>query len=239
MPFGLRTRLGPRIRFSRGSRSPVRTRNFEEEAAHFKIGTLCRELCKIDWSYRDAVRDLDSGGPKEACINGDAHWRHLVNATELSMCGGDAACRQITLTTCLLLLPANFKAKYQSGPFLPCPWSPDSPTTSSIYTSTGAIKRACVTKDHRTMALRCTSFVIACPARMRLVFVQGGAELECGWFSAKPWVPTRVDYRRMHRLTSTSTDSYISCIAVLVSFRCYLRRGLCNRRCTSVCLFVC
>ena len=48
MPFGLRTRLGPRIRFSRGSRSPVRTRNFEEEAAHFKIGTLCRELCKID-----------------------------------------------------------------------------------------------------------------------------------------------------------------------------------------------
>jgi len=29
-----------------------------------------------------------------------AHWRHLKNTTELSMCGGDAALCQITLTTC-------------------------------------------------------------------------------------------------------------------------------------------
>ena len=29
-----------------------------------------------------------------------AHWRHLVNRAELSMCGGDAALCQITLTTC-------------------------------------------------------------------------------------------------------------------------------------------
>jgi len=29
-----------------------------------------------------------------------AHWRHLANTTELSMCGGDAALCQITLTTC-------------------------------------------------------------------------------------------------------------------------------------------
>ena len=29
-----------------------------------------------------------------------AHWRHLKNTTELSMCGGDAAFRQITLTIC-------------------------------------------------------------------------------------------------------------------------------------------
>ena len=28
-----------------------------------------------------------------------AHWRHLANSTELSMCGGDAALCQITLTT--------------------------------------------------------------------------------------------------------------------------------------------
>ena len=34
------------------------------------------------------------------CIWG-AHWCHLANATELSKCGGDAALRQITLTTCL------------------------------------------------------------------------------------------------------------------------------------------
>ena len=32
----------------------------------------------------------------------DAHWRHLANTTEPSVCGGDAACCQITLTTCSL-----------------------------------------------------------------------------------------------------------------------------------------
>ena len=30
-----------------------------------------------------------------------AHWRHLKNTTEPSMCGGDVALCQITLTTCL------------------------------------------------------------------------------------------------------------------------------------------
>jgi len=30
-----------------------------------------------------------------------AHWRHLKNTTEPSMCGGDAALCQITLTTCI------------------------------------------------------------------------------------------------------------------------------------------
>ena len=32
-----------------------------------------------------------------------AHWRHLKNTTEPSMCGGDAALCQITLTTCSML----------------------------------------------------------------------------------------------------------------------------------------
>jgi len=32
-----------------------------------------------------------------------AHWCHLKNTTELSMCGGDVALCQITLTTCLKL----------------------------------------------------------------------------------------------------------------------------------------
>jgi len=30
----------------------------------------------------------------------DAHWCHLANATEPSMCGSDAALCQITLTNC-------------------------------------------------------------------------------------------------------------------------------------------
>jgi len=35
-----------------------------------------------------------------------AHWRRLKNTTEPSMCGGDAALCQITLTTCLCVLPS-------------------------------------------------------------------------------------------------------------------------------------
>jgi len=33
-----------------------------------------------------------------------AHWHHLANTTEPSMCGGDAALCQITLTTCYIFL---------------------------------------------------------------------------------------------------------------------------------------
>jgi len=58
---------------------------------------------KNGWTDRDAVWDLDSSGPKEACIRRGSHWRHLTNTTEPSMCGGDATCCKITLTTCLTL----------------------------------------------------------------------------------------------------------------------------------------
>jgi len=34
------------------------------------------------------------------CSHGRAHWRHVASTTEPSVCGGDAALRQITLTTC-------------------------------------------------------------------------------------------------------------------------------------------
>ena len=45
---------------------------------------------------------MNSGGPKEACVTCiGTHWRHLANTTEPSVCCGDAALRQITLTTCL------------------------------------------------------------------------------------------------------------------------------------------
>jgi len=36
-----------------------------------------------------------------------AHWRHLKNTTEPSMCGGDAALCQITLTTCYFIVVDN------------------------------------------------------------------------------------------------------------------------------------
>jgi len=40
---------------------------------------------------------VNLGGPGEAQ---GAHWRYLANTIEPSMCGGNAALRQITLTTC-------------------------------------------------------------------------------------------------------------------------------------------
>jgi len=33
-----------------------------------------------------------------------AHWSHLLNTIEPSMCGGDAALCQVTLTTCLYIV---------------------------------------------------------------------------------------------------------------------------------------
>jgi len=38
-----------------------------------------------------------------------AHWRNLVNTIKPSMCDGDAACCQITFTTCLLSCTGTFK----------------------------------------------------------------------------------------------------------------------------------
>ena len=49
-----------------------------------------------------------------------AQWRHLKNTTEPSMCGGDAALCQITLTTCLNLLaivPVNLGPRMAIGPW--------------------------------------------------------------------------------------------------------------------------
>ena len=40
---------------------------------------------------QDAVWVEDSVGSREPCIRWDAHWRHLANANEPSMCGGDAS----------------------------------------------------------------------------------------------------------------------------------------------------
>jgi len=65
----------------------------------------------LDWSpevLRDVAMATNFGtqfsiiaitGSMAFCISG-AHWRHLANTTEPSVCGGDAALRQVTLTTC-------------------------------------------------------------------------------------------------------------------------------------------
>jgi len=52
-----------------------------------------------------------------------AHWRHLKNTTEPSMCGGDAALCQITLTTCFYLLTFPISIFSSLFFFLPLPIS--------------------------------------------------------------------------------------------------------------------
>jgi len=42
---------------------------------------------------------MDSGRPKEKYVGWGLHWCHTANTIEPSMCGGDAAFFQITLTT--------------------------------------------------------------------------------------------------------------------------------------------
>ena len=49
-------------------------------------------------------RHVDSGGPKEALLDGRAHWRNLANTTEPSVCNGNAALCQITMTICYYYL---------------------------------------------------------------------------------------------------------------------------------------
>ena len=64
----------------------------------------CDELWRNGWTDWDAVLDLDSVGSRKHVLGGGAHWRHMANTTEPSMCGGDVACCQITLMTCYYLI---------------------------------------------------------------------------------------------------------------------------------------
>jgi len=43
-------------------------------------------------------------GPMKHVLSGGAHRRHLANTIEPSMCGGDAACCHITVTTSLVFV---------------------------------------------------------------------------------------------------------------------------------------
>jgi len=56
--------------------------------------SLCRSVTVVSPAKTPepiAMPFVDSNGPKEACVTWGAHWRHLANTTEPSMCGGDAA----------------------------------------------------------------------------------------------------------------------------------------------------
>jgi len=94
--------MGPRNHALNGGPDPHEKRQFYGGKGQpaVKYSNICRERCKNGWTNRDAVWDLDPGGPEEAYISRGTHMHNLANTTEPSMCGGDAACCQNTLTTC-------------------------------------------------------------------------------------------------------------------------------------------
>jgi len=90
MPFGFRTRVGPRNLVLDG----VQIAPWEER---FFLGertcptALCHKVCRNGWTDQGAVWVVDPGGSKEACIRWRAHWRYLANTTEMSICVCDVA----------------------------------------------------------------------------------------------------------------------------------------------------
>jgi len=91
MPFGLWSRMSPRNHVQMEVQIHSRKGGILKGESKALQKRLNRSICRLD---------VDSGWPKEACIRWGAHWRHLANTTEPFVCGGDAACCQITLTTC-------------------------------------------------------------------------------------------------------------------------------------------
>jgi len=69
---------------------------------------------------RDVVWDVDSGRhTRKRVLDGGAHWRHVANTFEPSMCGGDAALCQVTLAACYLTGRAVFPSCSMRGPGRP------------------------------------------------------------------------------------------------------------------------
>ena len=107
MPFGLWTRMGLRKHVLDGAQIPYANGQW----GRTRPTTLCRELCKMAEPIDLPLVLWTSVGRRKhkfnrirqvapMCPHGRAHWRHLANTTEPSICGGDAALWQITLTTC-------------------------------------------------------------------------------------------------------------------------------------------
>jgi len=120
MPFGLWARTGQR------------TMNKMEVYVHHEmgcfqgkgrpllsIGTFCHELCRRAepiglpfglWTGVGRRKHKFDRIRQEMpmCPHGRAHWRHLANTIEPSICSADAVLRQITLTTCFRLCMKYF-----------------------------------------------------------------------------------------------------------------------------------
>jgi len=100
MLFAIWTRVGQRNHVLDGVEIPhANWGNFERGmAAHCFAVSCAKTTVPIDMQFGM----LSWVDPVNRVLYVGAHWRDLVNTTEPSMCCGDAALCQITLTTCLL-----------------------------------------------------------------------------------------------------------------------------------------
>jgi len=90
MPFGLKTHVGPGNHVLDEGPDPP----WEESIWRGKGASHCKVWFKESTSSIVFVRW------RQLCPHGKAHWHHLANTTEPSICGGDVVLCQTTLTTC-------------------------------------------------------------------------------------------------------------------------------------------
>jgi len=95
MPFRLRTWVGPRNHVLDEVHIPMGRGSFEGGR-----NTLRLAVQKTAEPIEMLFRLWAWMGQRKHVLNGGAHWRHLADNTEPSMHSSDAACCQITLTTC-------------------------------------------------------------------------------------------------------------------------------------------
>ena len=60
----------------------------------------CSVMFAVDIYSKRLSRDQKMQNRYSADADGNAYWRNMANAIEPSVCCGDAALRQITLTSC-------------------------------------------------------------------------------------------------------------------------------------------
>jgi len=106
--------VGPRKLYYIGPRSPwkgaiIRGNNMPGHARRHSAMSCTKmaELIDLQFGLWTLVsrRKHNSNRVRQVapmCPDGMTHWLHLANMSEPSICGGDAAVCQITLTTCFL-----------------------------------------------------------------------------------------------------------------------------------------
>ena len=100
------TQVGPRNHvLDRGPDPHTWRDNFEGKWACRGHAQACLTVDVLKASRQGA--EPVQCGCRLACTRWGAHWRHLANAVEPSVCGGSAALCHITLTTCSQLLQVD------------------------------------------------------------------------------------------------------------------------------------